>query len=67
MAEYLVTRKGTQAPLNGRYRKQGETIEPRPDNAIYYLECGWIEPITPPKARAKRSEVHDTGRTEPTA
>jgi hypothetical protein len=65
MNEYVVTALGsTAAPINGRYRPEGEVITARADNASYYLENGWIKPK--PAPRAKRNAVHDTGRTEPT-
>ena len=67
---YIVTPEGAQTYISGSRLSAGTAIDLNPGIAASYLAEGLIEiaePAPTPKARAKRSEVHQPGRTEPAA
>lgn len=68
---YTVTAAGVGKPIMGsRYREAGTVVEGNPHLYGPYVEMGHLaiaEPVPTPNARAKRSEVHQPGRTEQTA
>ena len=70
---YTVTPVGVGKPILGsRYREAGTVVEGNPHLYGPYVEMGHLAiadttPAPTPKARAKRSEVHQPGRTEPAA
>ena len=58
--EYAVTDLGSQAIVSGRKRAKGSVLKINADNAAYYLEMGWVEPIKPKRSTSRNAaKVHN--------